>query len=713
MEMATAAPQAADTEKFEPFDTMYNQTFIGLLIAEFLAAFNDQAIHAAAMFFAIRANILAPETAIMLMPVIFGVPWVLFSTLAGYFADRYSKQIALTLWKNVEVLITAVAMLGFWAGSETGLNQAWGAWVCLSCVFLMGTHSTFYVPAKYGVMPELFKPQLLSRANGLLESLTFLAIILGTLTGGVLSYLFHGREVWIGVVLFVLAVVGAVCSYVIKRMPAANPNRPFPATWSEPWLLYAPAVENVRAVFRSKALALAVSGIAFSAAMVVFMRNTMYLHGETRVPVWTELHTSLVVGSVALGIGLGSPLAGFLSGRKIELGLIPLGGVGMAACLLAAGLLLDVERHLIVCIVLIGFFSGFYVVPLYTLLQHSAPKDKKGEMVATSNLVNVVGLIATATVFMLVIRVSVATGLAPEVPVKSSVAGRLESMPRQDEIEEEKFTGRLKVVGEDGRVLLEMGAPAVDGPYSVEKAGRVVEGEQVRVLGYERERQGRVVTYYRVQPTVAPELVYDKEPLTRYLFLFASVLPLAVLLMLFVRLPDMPVRTLLWAFSFGGKALRPHHANRVPSVGPALLVTDCAGFDESMLVLSCTDRTVRFVLPSTPAGLVPFFANRAGVVLHLPGEGDAAGLLSAAEAALRQDDLVAFSVGDGARAVELVAELQGRLPVPIVPVCCDASGAHAHVVFGKPLPPGASVEEARLAIEDLRAWLARGGAAAL
>src|SRR5437879_6772376 len=130
-----------------PADTLRNRTFIGLLIAQFLAAFNDQAIHAAAMFFAINRKTLTAAQAISLMPVLFYAPWALFVTLAGYFADRFSKRTSLVFWKVAEVGIMAVATFGFWSGL-----RGWpgGAWVVLSCVFLMGTHSAFFVPAKYG-----------------------------------------------------------------------------------------------------------------------------------------------------------------------------------------------------------------------------------------------------------------------------------------------------------------------------------------------------------------------------------------------------------------------------------------------------------------------------------------------------------------------------------------------------------------------------------
>src|SRR5262245_33902980 len=134
-----------------PSDTLVTRTYAGLLAAQFLAAFNDQAIHAAAMFFAINTHTLSEAQAISLMPILFYAPWAIFCTLAGYYADRYSKRNILVLWKVAEVGICALALIGFWCGTDGGQPHA-GAWVVLSTVFLMGTHSAFFVPAKYGVM---------------------------------------------------------------------------------------------------------------------------------------------------------------------------------------------------------------------------------------------------------------------------------------------------------------------------------------------------------------------------------------------------------------------------------------------------------------------------------------------------------------------------------------------------------------------------------
>src|SRR5436190_23968935 len=136
-----------------------SRTFVGLLAAQFLAAFNDQALHAAAMFYAINTQALTERDAISLMPILFYAPWAIFCTIAGWLADRYSKRTSLVAWKLAEVGITAVALVGF------AIDHPAGPWIVLACVFFMGTHSAFFVPAKYGVMPEILPPEQLSHGN--------------------------------------------------------------------------------------------------------------------------------------------------------------------------------------------------------------------------------------------------------------------------------------------------------------------------------------------------------------------------------------------------------------------------------------------------------------------------------------------------------------------------------------------------------------------
>src|SRR5947209_16694828 len=102
--------------QFQPSDTLKSRTYIGLILAQFLAAFNDQTIHASSMFYAIHQGSLTEAQAISLMPILFFAPWAIFSTLAGYLADRFSKRNSLVFWKVAEIGITLIALAGFWIG---------------------------------------------------------------------------------------------------------------------------------------------------------------------------------------------------------------------------------------------------------------------------------------------------------------------------------------------------------------------------------------------------------------------------------------------------------------------------------------------------------------------------------------------------------------------------------------------------------------------
>ena len=389
-----------------PADNLQNRSFISLIIAQFLASFNDQAIHAAAMFYAIHQGVLTERSAITILPILFFLPWAIFCTTSAYFADRFSKTASIRVWKFAEIGIALLLIFGFWLGDHShGLVMRMGVWTVLSAVFLMGTHAAFFSPAKYGAMPEILQAHVLSRGNGILESTTFLANIFGTVAGGMLSFLLYEREIWIGVILLVLAILGAISSLFVERLPPSDPNKKF-SFWG-------PLTHGGRDVFRSRPLMLGVMGIAFFVFMATYMRSTMYMHGQTRVPPWDEFHTSLIVATVALGVGIGSPLAGWLSGGKIELGLVPIGCVGMIAGTLFAAGLLTHTASLCIALILLGFFSGFYMVPLYAIVQHRAPKKSKGEIIAFSNLVNVLGAMAAPALFNGLTGLCDLTGLTP------------------------------------------------------------------------------------------------------------------------------------------------------------------------------------------------------------------------------------------------------------------------------------------------------------
>jgi MFS family permease len=714
---------------FQPSETLQSRTYLGLILAQFLAAFNDQAIHASSMFYAIHQDVLTEKAAIALMPILFYAPWAIFCTLAGYLADRFSKRDSLVFWKVAEIGITLVALTGFclgslWHGRLGGINI--GPWIVLSTVFLMGTHSAFFVPAKYGVMPEILQPQLLSRGNGVLECTSFLAVILGTVSGGILSFVFHGAEYWIGAILVVLALIGAAASLLIQRMPAANPHRPFPTN------LVRPLLENLRTMLRSRPLALAVLGIAFFTFMVAFMRSTMYMHGESSVPRWNEFKTSLVVATVALGVGLGSYLAGILSGGKVELGLVPLGSVGMIATTLVAAFTLFWLPGLVATLIALGFFSGFYIVPLYTLLQHRAPKASKGDLIATSNFINVTGAIIASLFFYLLVFVAEKTGLAPQLyPTDQIAAGELTRLEYRRGRPSFFAVGDLEVgrprltptgkpnepdeeEPDEHRIHVEATGPIEVGS-GLQPAGPDKPGSQVTVSTYTL----RGVTHWKVRPADQPlKPVYDQEQLPRYLFAGASLLTLGILVLLCRQLPDFFVRSLLWLRSHGRFRIKATGIQHLPSEGPAILATNCDGFEMCMQVVAATDRFTRSILVERAQEwrppLLRYLARRTGL-LTLPANAltkeACAGALDRATRSLAEGSLVAVTAdgaGPAPEIVELLQNLRRRTAAPVIPVYCGTDAMHrshwgrwVQVVIGQPLPADANADAICQAIHAL------------
>lgn len=580
--MANGIDKIEMAQKYQPSNTLYSRTFIALLIAQFLAAFNDQAIHASAMFFAINKSTLNEAQAISLMPILFYAPWAIFCTLAGYLADRFSKQSSLIFWKIAEVFITAIALLGFWLGTQ---DYDSGPWIVLSTVFLMGMHSAFFVPAKYGVMPEILKSHMLSKGNGLLESLSFLAVIMGTVFGGVLSYHFKGQEYWIGIILCSLAVIGAIASFWIEKIPAANPDRKFPP------YLYQPVYANLKEMFRSKPLAIAVIGIAFFTFIVAFSRATIYMHGESQLPRWTEQETSVIVGMVALGIGFGSPLVGYLSGGKIEMGLIPIGLIGMIIGLISEALLLGHLNFLIAFIITTGFFTGFYVVPLFTLLQDRAPKSSKGDVIATSNLINVTGAILASFLFFVIVKIAHVTGVCPEIKMTENGKGTLQSLQLKNG---RPVSYSIAVNSSDN--LQEIRDVKISEKLVIDNFSEDVI-EKAKVI--EKSYFHGTVEHRRLyeQSEVIP-IVHDNHLLPRYLFLIAAFFTFLTLVILKTRMPDLFLRTVLWGYFFPKFSLRAHGLHNLKSHGPVVLVHTGNNLEDSFLILSTTDRTARNLFKS-------------------------------------------------------------------------------------------------------------------
>jgi acyl-[acyl-carrier-protein]-phospholipid O-acyltransferase/long-chain-fatty-acid--[acyl-carrier-protein] ligase len=251
-------------------------------------------------------------------------------------------------------------------------------------VFLMGIHSAIFGPSKYGSLPEQLPTMRLSWGNGLLELGTFVAIILGTVVAGVLSEQFHQDQLVSGILLVALAVIGLLCSLGVARIPAANSKRTFQINFlRDLW-------QRISAIRQDRPLKLAVIGNVYFSFLGALLLLDLFFYGSDVLHV-SETQIGLLNCALALGIGLGSVAAGFLSGNKIETGLIPLGAAGLSITCIGiffAGSLTSA----IVWLAVMGFAGGFFIVPISALLQHRPDPARKGEIIAASNLLSFVGV---------------------------------------------------------------------------------------------------------------------------------------------------------------------------------------------------------------------------------------------------------------------------------------------------------------------------------
>jgi acyl-[acyl-carrier-protein]-phospholipid O-acyltransferase/long-chain-fatty-acid--[acyl-carrier-protein] ligase len=380
----------------EPEPATKSRGFWSLIITQFEGAFNDNALKTLVTFFGLNLalsermhNALVPLTA-----ALFSLPFILFSMWGGFLADRFSKRSVTIAVKVLEICIMSFATVGLLLK-----NLPMG----LAAIFLMGVHSAIFGPSKYGLLPELLAEKKLSWGNGILELGTFLAIITGISGGALLYSATHGREVWSGVVLIVLAVVGLGLSLGITRVPAADPRRQFDANFlGGLW-------QQIQVMRADRVLWLACLGNIYFWFIGQLLQQSVLDYGENVLKVG-EVRTSYLLAALAIGIGVGSFAAGYLSGGKIEYGLVPLGSLGI--CVFAALLSrrsLSFAQILMV-VGALGFFGGFFIVPISAILQHRPPRERKGIILAAANLLSSAGLCLAAGAYWLL---AVAMHLGP------------------------------------------------------------------------------------------------------------------------------------------------------------------------------------------------------------------------------------------------------------------------------------------------------------
>jgi acyl-[acyl-carrier-protein]-phospholipid O-acyltransferase/long-chain-fatty-acid--[acyl-carrier-protein] ligase len=353
--------------------------FWALIVTQFQGAFSDNAMKWLVSFLVLESGVSREQRDflfVLVVPLVFAVPFLVFSIPGGYFADRFSKR-SVTVWtKRLELVTMSFATYAFWV-SRLDLAAV--------ALFFICAQEAIFGPSKYGLLPELLPTSKLSWGNGVIELWTLLAAIGGTLAGGFLAHHFHGRQQWSGLFFLVLGVLGLSASLGITRVPAADPTRRFHWNWAREFLA------EIQRIRQDAVLWLAVIANTFFWFLGAILLLNIVLYATDVLQV-DEAHSSYLLAVLSLGIGAGSFLAGYASGKKIETGMILPGLTGIVlatGALSAAGLSYDV---VMLVLFVLGICAGFLVVPVNALIQNRPRPEVKGRVIAAANLLSFGGI---------------------------------------------------------------------------------------------------------------------------------------------------------------------------------------------------------------------------------------------------------------------------------------------------------------------------------
>jgi acyl-[acyl-carrier-protein]-phospholipid O-acyltransferase/long-chain-fatty-acid--[acyl-carrier-protein] ligase len=421
----------------EGVPVLKDRSFWGLIFTQFLGAFNDNLFKQLILLLAVPAGVAAMQNAAGVEKdvqgwanMVFSLPFVIFSGFAGWLSDRFSKQRIIFFSKCAEIAIMAIGMIAFlW-------YDAWGMAGTWTVLFLMGTQSAFFGPGKYGILPELFSPKDLAKANGLILMTTFLAIIFGTVVAGWLMTSIRDMEP---------AVIDAPQAFEQPVAPEAiqaeiavanmfvsmkHPSRlwigscicvliAIVGTWTATWL------RKTRPARPDSLLALDDFGLAapirsllakdMPLLRVLLVSSVFWMVSGLTVPIVNRLGmsqlqadekaTSLLVGGIAMGIMGGSILAAVVFKRLSPRGQVSLGLFGMVATLVVLGVWKQGGDHWLgywgcfAGLLILGLFAAIYAVPIQVFLQDRPPADLKGRMIGTMNQANFIGILLSGPMY--------------------------------------------------------------------------------------------------------------------------------------------------------------------------------------------------------------------------------------------------------------------------------------------------------------------------
>jgi len=383
------------------FQLLRERRFAPFFWTQFLGAGNDNIYkNALVIFVAFQAATLTALSAndlVNIAAAVFIAPFVLFSATAGQIADKFEKSRLIRFIKLFEIGIMVVGAIGFYRRDLILLFTA---------LALMGVHSTLFGPVKYAILPQHLRNDELVGGNGLVEMGTFVAILLGEIVGGVVIAIKPDGPIFAGETAIAVAIAGYLVSRGIPNTPAVAPELRIN------WNPFTETGRNLRFAYGNRVVWLSMLGISwfwfygatYLTQFATFTKDV--LGGDEHV-------ATLLLAIFSVGIGIGSLLCERLSGHKVEVGLVPFGSIGLSVFAidlyfasrgLAAQSLAGIEHFLSVQahwrisadLVLLGMFGGFYIVPLYALIQERSEPTYRSRIIAANYILNALFMVASA-----------------------------------------------------------------------------------------------------------------------------------------------------------------------------------------------------------------------------------------------------------------------------------------------------------------------------
>ncbi|MEG0966461.1 MAG: MFS transporter [Pseudomonas sp.] len=384
------------------FSLLGKRRFLPFFITQSLGAFNDNLFKQSLILAILYKLAIDGDRSIWinLCALLFILPFFLFSALAGQFGEKYPKDALIRLIKLAEIAIMAVGAIGFLTNHLA---------LMLLALFAMGTHSALFGPVKYSILPQALHEQELVGGNGLVEMGTFLAILAGTIGAGVMMSSSHYAPV-VACAVVTVAALGYLSSQWIPRASAASPEMKLDWNiFTQSWATLRLGLGQTPAVSRS-----IVGNSWFWFVGAIYLTQIPayakdWLHGDETV-------VTLVLTLFSVGIALGSLLCERLSGHKVEIGLVPFGSFGLtlfgllwwwhsgdvpaaaAAHDWLALLGMTEAWWILLAIVGLGIFGGFYIVPLYALIQSRTAVQERSRVIAANNILNALFMVVSAIV---------------------------------------------------------------------------------------------------------------------------------------------------------------------------------------------------------------------------------------------------------------------------------------------------------------------------